>query len=614
MNKMIKKLKRSNKALRLIYYLTNITYLIGLILFIKSILSLTGVETLLRIVVIVLFVLYLLFYSFWNLLNLLQRKYKGLIITTLISILLTVIFFVGSYYINYIYKNLDGMQENEKIIYTTYLITLKDSSFNEESKIGIINKTIDNDNHELSTKLYKNKKLDNDTTEYNDYIKMIGDLYSGNIDAIFVPGNYVTLFKNENGFENIASDTKIIYEYSEKMQNEDLNLVSNKDFNEPLTFLFLGVDSEGDGLNANAAFNGDTLMLMSFNPKTLDAILLSIPRDTYVPIACNHNNYAKINSSAAYGTSCVISTINNLLGINIDYYVKINFKGVVDLVNVLGGVTVNVPISFCEQNSNREFGDALICLEPGVQKLDGEQALAFARHRHSLPLGDFQRAQHQQMIVEAMIQSMKSVRSVNDFYSILNAISNNIDTNMSTNEMLSFYNVAKNLLIKSGDVNLNITKTYLTGYDLYVYNGSGKTYTFQYYKQSLADIVKAMNITLGKEKKEEIKDFTFDLNEPYEKKVIGKTYYNETRKQVVPDFTSMSVSEAKSWGNNNGITINVNETTSESEEYTDGQITSQSVHDGVLTEEAGSSITVTVIKKISQSEDINNDTSEEETE
>lgn len=69
------------------------------------------------------------------------------------------------------------------------------------------------------------------------------------------------------------------------------------------------------------------------------------------------------------------------------------------------------------------------------------------------------------MIVEAMIQSMKSVRSVNDFYSILNAISNNIDTNMSTNEMLSFYNVAKNLLIKSGDVNLNITKTYLTGYD-----------------------------------------------------------------------------------------------------------------------------------------------------
>ena len=381
----------------------------------------------------------------------------------------------------------------------------------------------------------------------------------------------------------------------------------------PFTILLLGIDSEGQGIKEASSFNGDTIMLVSFDPVTLNATIFSIPRDTYVKMACG-GRLNKINAASWGGTSCMVKTVQDLTGINVDYYAKINFKGVVDLVNVLGGVTVNVPISFCEQNSNREFGDALICLEPGVQKLDGEQALAFARHRHSLPLGDFQRAQHQQMIVEAMIQSMKSVRSVNDFYSILNAISNNIDTNMSTNEMLSFYNVAKNLLIKSGDVNLNITKTYLTGYDLYVYNGSGKAYTFQYYKQSLADIVKAMNITLGKEKKEEIKDFTFDLNEPYEKKVIGKTYYNETRKQVVPDFTLMSVSEAKSWGNNNGITININETISESEEYTDGQITSQSVHDGVLTEEAGSSITVTVIKKISQSEDINNNTSEEETE
>ena len=106
-----------------------------------------------------------------------------------------------------------------------------------------------------------------------------------------MPGNFETLFRNEEGFENILNDTKVIYEYSEKKKNEDLNLVSDKDFNEPLTFLFLGVDSEGDGLNANAAFNGDTLMLMSFNPKTLSSVLLSIPRDTYVPIACNNNRY-----------------------------------------------------------------------------------------------------------------------------------------------------------------------------------------------------------------------------------------------------------------------------------------------------------------------------------
>ncbi len=623
MNKMIKKLKRSNKALRLIYYLTNITYLIGLILFIKSILSLTGVETLLRIVVIVLFVLYLLFYSFWNLLNLLQRKYKGLIITTLISILLTVIFFVGSYYINYIYKNLDGMQENEKIIYTTYLITLKDSSFNEESKIGIINKTIDNDNHELSTKLYKNKKLDNDTTEYNDYIKMIGDLYSGNIEAIFVPGNYVTLFKNEDGFENIASDTKIIYEYSEKRQNEDLNLVSDKDFNEPLTFLFLGVDSEGDGLNANAAFNGDTLMLMSFNPKTLDAILLSIPRDTYVPIACNHNNYAKINSSAAYGTSCVISTINNLLGINIDYYVKINFKGVVDLVEAVGGVEVNVEApsymadkyggKVCEQNSDRKFGDKLVCMNPGMQTLNGEQALAYARCRHMYIGSDLDRVKHQQQVVEALANKAMHFSSIKEFQNILNAVSKNIATNMDTDTILSGYNVAKNVLGNklSGKDSINIEKATLETYSLNVYVPSqGRNTSAQgYYKDSLLDIQKSFNVILGKEKKELIKTFNFSVNETYVKSAPGKGKRTGASGELLPNFVGKTVSEAESYGSSHNIKINVRYVDSDSEFYNSdvavGLIGNQSVHKDVLLSSV-SEITIYVVN----SKETNNNVSE----
>lgn len=623
MNKMIKKLKRSNKALRLIYYLTNVTYLIGLILFIKSILSLTGVETLLRIVVIVLFILYLLFYSFCNLLNLLQRKYKGLIITTLISILLTVIFFVGSYYINYIYKNLDGMQENEKIIYTTYLITLKDSSFSEESKIGIINKTIDNDNHELSTKLYKNKKLDNDTTEYTDYIKMIGDLYNGNIDAIFVPGNYVTLFKNEDGFENIASDTKVIYEYSEKMQNEDLNLVSNKDFNEPLTFLFLGVDSEGDGLNANAAFNGDTLMLMSFNPKTLDAILLSIPRDTYVPIACNHNNYAKINSSAAYGTSCVISTINNLLDINIDYYVKINFKGVVDLVEAVGGVEVNVEApsymadkyggKVCEQNSDRQFGNKLVCMNPGMQTLNGEQALAYARCRHMYIGSDLDRVKHQQQVVEALANKAMHFSSIKEFQDILNAVSKNIATNMDTDTILSGYNVAKNVLGNklSGKDSINIEKATLETYSLNVYVPSqGRNTSAQgYYKDSLLDIQKSFNVILGKEKKELIKTFSFSVNETYEKSAPGKGKKTGASGELLPSFVGKTVSEVESFGNSHNIKINVRYVDSGSEYYNSdvavGLVGNQSVHKDVLLSSV-SEITIYVVN----SKETNNNVSE----
>ena len=603
---------------KIISYIVLVMLLISLGFLIYNMSLLGKIETFYRVMGSLLLVLISILLGYSLVEGAKHNKVKKVIISSVISILLSVILFVVSSLIYKAYKELDNMNKDE-LTYTTIMLSKSEAKLDliNGKKIGVISDKEDISNYILPMEVIdkNNLKINNEIVEYSDLVTLMSALINDEVDFIFISNDYKSKFALVEGY---TEDTKLyeitVYKKNYQKAHVEKDTISDKtEVTKPFTILLLGIDSEGQGIKESSSFNGDTIMLVSFDPVTLNATIFSIPRDTYVKMACG-GRLNKINAASWGGTSCMVKTVQDLTGINVDYYAKINFKGVVDLVNVLGGVTVDVPISFCEQNSNREFGDALICLEPGVQKLDGEQALAFARHRHSLPLGDFQRAQHQQMIVEAMIQSMKSVRSVNDFYSILNAISNNIDTNMSTNEMLSFYNVAKNLLIKSGDVNLNITKTYLTGYDLYVYNGSGKAYTFQYYKQSLADIVKAMNITLGKEKKEEIKDFTFDLNEPYEKKVIGKTYYNETRKQVVPDFTLMSVSEAKSWGNNNGITININETISESEEYTDGQITSQSVHDGVLTEEAGSSITVTVIKKISQSEDINNNTSEEETE
>lgn len=603
---------------KIISYIVLVMLLISLGFLIYNMSLLGKIETFYRVMGSLLLVLISILLGYSLIEGAKHNKVKKVIISSVISILLSVILFVVSSLIYKAYKELDNMNKDE-LTYTTIMLSKSEAKLDliNGKKIGVISDKEDISNYILPMEVIdkNNLKTNNEIVEYSDLVTLMSALINDEVDFIFISNDYKSKFALVEGY---TEDTKLyeitVYKKNYQKAHVEKDTISDKtEVTKPFTILLLGIDSEGQGIKESSSFNGDTIMLVSFDPVTLNATIFSIPRDTYVKMACG-GRLNKINAASWGGTSCMVKTVQDLTGINVDYYAKINFKGVVDLVNVLGGVTVDVPISFCEQNSNREFGDALICLEPGVQKLDGEQALAFARHRHSLPLGDFQRAQHQQMIVEAMIQSMKSVRSVNDFYSILNAISNNIDTNMSTNEMLSFYNVAKNLLIKSGDVNLNITKTYLTGYDLYVYNGSGKTYTFQYYKQSLADIVKAMNITLGKEKKEEIKEFTFDLNEPYEKEVIGKTYYNETRKQVVPDFTLMSVSEAKSWASANGITINVNETTSESEEYSDGQITGQSVHEGVLAEEAGSNITITVIKKTSQSEEVNNDVSEEETE
>lgn len=600
MNRVIRKLKKSNLVIRIIYYLVTICYLVSSILFIKSLLNLTGIETGIRIIAIIFFIIYFLLYVFINFLNLLRRKYKGLIISTIFSLLFILIFFIGSYYINYVYSNINNMQESEKITYNIYLITLKDTEFSSESKMGVISDKIDKDNNELSTKLYKKKNLKNEIVEYNDYIKMLDDLYNNVIDGAIVPGNYDTLFRNEAGFENIVYDTKVIYEYSEKRQNEDLNIVSDKDFSEPLTFLFLGVDSEGDGLNANAAFNGDTLMLMSFNPKTLSSVLLSIPRDTYVPIACNNNRYAKINSSAAYGTGCVISTINKFLDINIDYYVKINFKGVVDLVEAVGGVEVDVEAptymanayggKVCEQNSDRQWGDKLVCINPGLQVLNGEQALAYARCRHMYIGSDLDRVRHQQQVVEALANKVLHFNSIKEFQDILNAISKNIATNMDTDTILSGYNVAKNVLGNklSGKDSLNIQKASLETYSLNVYVPSQgrKTSAQGYYESSLEDIKKAFNIVLGKETEEPIKTFSFSVNETYEIYRPGKGKRTGQSGALLPSFVGKSISEAQSFCNSNNINLEIKYVDSGSEHYNDqvavGLIGDQSVHKDVL--------------------------------
>lgn len=600
MKKFFRKLKKSNRVLRYIYYIVSIVYIVTLFFFIKSLLSLSGIETVLRIVFIVFFILYIVLYCFWNLLNLLRRKYKALIITSIVSVIFIIIFCVGSYYINMVYSNIDNITEDDRLMYTSYLIALKDTEFDNDSSVGMLDSENEIEWNVLARKLYSEEKLANSITDYTDYNEMIRDLYNGDIDALFVPGNYVTLFSNEEQYQNISSETKVLYEYSEEMDNQDLVLSSDKTFDEPLTFLLMGVDSEKAGLNANAAFNGDTLMLITFNPTTLTATMVSIPRDTYVPIACNNNRYAKINSSAAYGTSCVIDTVSNFLDVEIDYYVKINFKGVVELVDAIGGVEVDVEAPtynsdkydgmMCEQNSDRQFGSSLVCIEPGLQTLNGEQALAYARNRHMYIGGDLDRIRHQQQVVEAIASKALQFSSITDLQNILNAISSNIATNMDTNTILSGYNVVKNMVsnVIGGEDLLNINKAYLETYSLPVYVPSmGYTTSAQgYYVDSLEDIRHALKVTLGLEDEEVIKTFSFSVNESYEITSPGSGLRQEKSSSTLPNFIGSTVSVAEEFCNEHGIDFHIEYVDPDSEHYNPnvavGLIGDQSEFIGVL--------------------------------
>lgn len=633
------KLKKCSKPLKALFTISLLCYMVTLVLFTMNILSLAGIETAIRITALVIFYLLLIGYLIGGLVALIAKKKKTLIFLSIIVLLLSAIFGFASYYINKTYNKIDTISK-KYVTYTSNMIAMKDTDEDDIEDIGIISNQEDIEGYILAQEIIKKENIDKDSlVEYDDYFEMLTDMYAGDIDAAFVTSNYAVSFATEELFANMSEDVKVVYEFSKKMKNQDnVDIASSgKKLTEPFTILLLGVDSEKDGLNANQAFNGDTLMMITFNPNTMNATMFSIPRDTYVPIACRGGKENKINSSAAYGTKCVIDTIEDLTDIDIDYYVKVNFKGVVDLVNALDGVEVDVPVSFCEQDSNRLFGANEICLKPGVQTLDGEQALALSRHRKTLPLGDFQRVQHQQLVVEGIAKKAKTIRDVDEFYEILDAVSKNIDTNMSTNQMLSFYNVLKKMLtttLTEDDEFITIDKAYLTGNDLSIYSPTtGRaTYTFQYNRNSLKEIVSMMKINLELEEPEMITSFDFSINEKYEQDVAGKNvtggnYVPEgaltappvndkdddddttTSSKSMPNLVNKSLSYAQSWANSSNIKLTINYITEKdslyNSSYSDGTIVTQSVSSGSDLKNI-TTVVISVIKKDSSSSSSNN--------
>ena len=595
-----KKFKNTKLSYRLIYLFVFLIFLASYIFMFRELLLLENIETALRILILCIFGSIILIYGFVDLLLLFTKHHKSLVLTSLVALVLASICSIAGLTINKIYGSIASINDNGMILYTTNLIVMNDTEFKDEKsfKVGMINNDTDVEGYILPQELIKKDNMQITVEKYDTYFEMLEKLYKGDLNGIFVTSNYVIIYEGYDAYQNIQKEVKVVKEYSKEMENQE-TIETSGSVTEPFTMLLMGVDSTSDKLNANAAFNGDTLMLITFNPHTLNATVFSIPRDTYEPIACIKSS-SKINSSAAYGNKCIIDTVQNFTGIKIDYYVKVDFKGVVDLVNALDGIDITVPekIDFCEQNSKRSFAPQdLQCIKSGYQHMDGEKALAFARHRKSYPTGDFQRVQMQQLVVEAMANRAKTIRNVNDFYKVLDAVSDNIATNMTTKEMLNLYNVFKSTMADANNGQIiNIQKTYLTGYGLtmYVENLGMNVYTFQYYEQSLAEIVKALKVNLELEKTSPIKTFSFSANTPYEVKYIGEKYYAQEQLETIKNWVGTDYEEAKAWCEQRNIQVIKNSIYPDSElystDYSDGTIVTQSVAKGKLTKDVSSII------------------------
>ena len=629
----MKKLTKHKAA----FILTLISILVlfgGVGYFIFSISKLNNVENTLRLVgsIVLIVICLLLFVLSIRFLN----KYKKLKLAIVIILMLLIggVGIFGAYNVDRVYSALSKVSDTSG--YTTYsssLVTLKDNDAESikdigDSEIGILNDTTSYEGNIIPKEVIEEQKLDNETKEYSSYIAMIDALNSGEVDYIFLPTNYTVMFGSMDGYEDVGDKTKILLTQTKKVKDKDGDSsdANAKAITEPFTVLLMGVDSDEEGIQ-NGSFNGDSLMVITFNPDTLSTTILSIPRDSYVPIACfSGQRKNKITHAAWQGEDCMIDTIENFLDITIDYYVKINFTGVVQLVDTLGGVEIDVPYNLCEQNSKRQWGSNTIYIEKGLQTLNGEQALAYARNRHPNPgkcsskwtnytSNDFIRGEHQQEVVTALLNKFKDVKDLDTVYKLLDTISNNMVTNMSTDQILSLYNVFKDIASKSTGLNdmadvLGIQRLKLNGYDARIvdYGGTNLSlYNYVLYDDSVKAVSDAMKENLGEKKTTAVKTFSFDVNTPYEEEVIGADITGTRSLVQLPSFVGETVSYVRSYCSQHGISVTV--------KGGNGYVLSQSVPSGANVEDV-KSITITAggnTSSSSSSSSSNNNTTSDTT-
>ena len=617
-----KKNTKGNKFGKIFYIVVSLLAIASSIYAIYHILLLNTIENLIRYIVIGILGIIDFIILIRMILSIKSKKQKRHRISITLMILYAILMIAVGLIIGYLYGRLENMNKTT-VTYTTSLVTMKTSKINsiddvKDIDIGIISDTSAIDYIIAQSVIYPNKLNEkNNIIEYDQVSELIQALYNGDVQAIFVTSNYVTQFASTPGYETIADDTKVIISESKQMENQDSTATETSNasaITEPITILLMGVDSDSETLSSSTSFNGDSLILVTFNPKTLSVTMLSIQRDSYVPIACFAGQKEnKITHAAWQGASCMIDTIENLTGIPINYYVKIDFKSVVDLVDAVGGVDIDVEYPLCEQNSKRQFGANTVYIEEGFQTLTGEQALAYARNRHTWPQycpakynthyrSDATRAIHQQEVIKGVLAKLKNVKSIDAFQNILNSISNNIETNFSPSQILSFYNIAKDIISQNTDNGgniLSIQSLELETTNQWIYDESmGMVLSDEIVNQdSLKKVIHTMKVNLGLEEPEIVKTFDYSGNDPYEQKNAGSTDVSTKLYDLLPDLTGKSKSYATSWANSHNISITWKTVTSGG---SDGEIIAQNYPEAKrLDLIPNRTITLTVVDKSS---------------
>lgn len=304
-------------------------------------------------------------------------------------------------------------------------------------------------------------------TEYTNWSNLVNALYDNkNIQAIVINHSMMSIISQE--FPDFEDSIKIIktYEYKEKVELDASNVNVKRD---PFIIYVSGISSD-DGEDTKLASKAlsDVNILAVINPETKQVLLVTTPRDSYIKISNSSGvtGYDKLAHAGSYGVDKSIEALENLYGINIDYYVKINFAGSQAVIDALGGITIESEIEF---TNGWEAAPVSYHFVQGANECDGEKAIAFARERKAFAAGDFQRGRNQTAVIKGIIQKATSPAILTRYSAVMDTVSDMFLTNIPSSAI-------------SDLVKLQLSNS--TPWNIQTYSISGKTDEYRHLEVS----------------------------------------------------------------------------------------------------------------------------------
>ena len=304
-------------------------------------------------------------------------------------------------------------------------------------------------------------------TEYTNWSNLVNALYDNkNVQAIVINHSMMSIISQE--FPDFEDSIKIIktYEYKEKVELDASNVNVKRD---PFIIYVSGISSD-DGVDTKLASKAlsDVNILAVINPETKQVLLVTTPRDSYIKISNSSGvtGYDKLAHAGSYGVDKSIEALENLYGINIDYYVKINFAGSQAVIDALGGITIESEIEF---TNGWEAAPVSYHFVQGANECDGEKAIAFARERKAFAAGDFQRGRNQTAVIKGIIQKATSPAILTRYSAVMDTVSDMFLTNIPSSAI-------------SDLVKLQLSNS--TPWNIQTYSISGKTDEYRHLEVS----------------------------------------------------------------------------------------------------------------------------------